>query len=229
MQIALALQYSHSRKVLHRDVKTSNIFLNHAKSTIKLGDFGTSRILESTLDVAATCVGTPYYMSPELCLNESYSWKSDVWSLGCVLYQLCTLHHPFESSSLVTLALKIVNGDYDPIPTHYSQELSGLVRHLLTKSAELRPSIDELFSTPYVRLHRARLGTGDGFSPVLSKTPPGSPPIYSRRANLLQPLSAAKFRSTIEAPYQTPPKSPLFETCLDQDFVALIRDAVALD
>ena len=105
LQVALALSYVHEKKILHRDVKTSNIFLT-SNGTVKLGDFGISKLLENTTDAACTVVGTPYYMrfklkqfllnlfcflSPEVCENKPYSYKSDNWALGCVLYELCTL------------------------------------------------------------------------------------------------------------------------------------------
>eukprot|EP00406_Dinophysis_acuminata_P005082 CAMPEP_0179237378 /NCGR_PEP_ID=MMETSP0797-20121207/14408_1 /TAXON_ID=47934 /ORGANISM="Dinophysis acuminata, Strain DAEP01" /LENGTH=526 /DNA_ID=CAMNT_0020944655 /DNA_START=136 /DNA_END=1718 /DNA_ORIENTATION=- len=121
-QIVLALQFIHSEKVLHRDLKTSNIFLSKESYSIKLGDFGISRVLEGTADAAVTMVGTPYYMSPEVCRNEPYSWKSDVWSLGCVLYELCMLKHAFASSSLLGLVYKIVSDHYEPIPSFYSKD-----------------------------------------------------------------------------------------------------------
>merc|ERR1719261_124202 len=156
VQLVLALQYIHSEKVLHRDLKTSNIFLTEGGVTIKLGDFGISRVLEGTTEAAVTIVGTPYYMSPEVCRSEPYNWKSDIWALGCVLYELCMLKHAFESSSLLGLVYKIVSDHYEPIPSFYSQQLNDLIRQLLQKSAESRPTINQLFATPYVKAYLAR-------------------------------------------------------------------------
>jgi len=107
VQMCLALEYIHRRKVLHRDIKSSNVFLT-SNNTVKLGDFGISKVLDSTNDIALTVQGTPYYMSPEVCQSKGYSYKSDVWSLGCILYELCTLKHAFHSENLLGLVFKIV-------------------------------------------------------------------------------------------------------------------------
>jgi len=156
VQIVDALKYIHSAKVLHRDLKTSNIFLSENLRRVKLGDFGISRVLEQTLDAAVTMVGTPYYMSPEVCSNSPYSWKSDIWALGCVLYEMCMLKHAFESSSLLGLVYKICSGHYDPLPEPYSPELNELVQLCLSKDANKRPSVDELLAHPYVLTYLGR-------------------------------------------------------------------------
>jgi len=90
IQIFMAVQYIHSLKIIHRDIKASNIFLS-TMNIVKLGDFGISRALENCMEAAITVVGTPFYMSPELCLNKPYTMKTDIWSLGCLLYELCEL------------------------------------------------------------------------------------------------------------------------------------------
>jgi NIMA (never in mitosis gene a)-related kinase len=96
VQLTNAVRYIHDRKILHRDLKTRNIFIKD--NNIKLGDFGISRILAGTSDYATTFTGTPYYMSPEVLKHDRYNTKSDIWSLGAVLYELCTSEHAYDGS-----------------------------------------------------------------------------------------------------------------------------------
>lgn len=149
IQISMALDYIHGRKVLHRDIKASNIFLT-GNNTVKLGDFGISRVLENTWDAAQTVVGTPYYMSPEVCESKPYTFKSDVWSLGWVLYELCTLQRAFTADNLLGLVYKIVQDKYEPIPDHYSDDLKEIINALLVKDYEKRPLVSDLLMTPFV-------------------------------------------------------------------------------
>jgi len=109
VQIAMALQFMHDRNILHRDLKTQNIFLTKSK-IIKVGDLGIARVLESTADMATTLIGTPYYMSPELFSNRPYNYKSDVWALGCCVYEMATLKHAFNARDMNALVYKILKG-----------------------------------------------------------------------------------------------------------------------
>lgn len=102
VQIALGLQHMHAHKVMHRDIKAANIFLA-GNGRLVLGDLGVSKALDSTLAMAQTCIGTPYYMSPELFADRPYTFSADVWALGVVLYELCMLRFPFEASSMPAL------------------------------------------------------------------------------------------------------------------------------
>ncbi|XP_060642795.2 serine/threonine-protein kinase Nek5 [Anolis sagrei] len=150
VQISLGLKHIHDRKILHRDIKTQNIFLSNNGMTAKLGDFGIARMLSDTMELARTCVGTPYYLSPEICENKPYNNKTDIWSLGCVLYELCTLKHPFEGNSLPQLVLKICRGYFIPVSTKYSFELRSLVSQLFKISPRDRPSINSILKKPFL-------------------------------------------------------------------------------
>ena len=115
-------------------------------------------MLNATQNMAHTVVGTPYYLSPELCEEKPYNHKSDIWSLGCVLYELCTLKHPFESNNQGALILKIVRGKYNPIPTTYSRQLSEVVDKLLNKNYKIRPSIQEILEMQFVKEKASQMG-----------------------------------------------------------------------
>ncbi len=98
-----------------------------------------------------TVVGTPYYMSPEVCQNSPYTQRSDVWSLGCVLYELCTLKHAFSADNLLGLVYKIVQDKYEPIPACYSIDLQELIHKLLNKDPQSRPTVAQVLQLPIVR------------------------------------------------------------------------------
>lgn len=150
-QILLALLYLHEKRILHRDLKTQNIFLKNDR--IMLGDFGIAKVLDGTKDFANTCIGTPYYMSPELFKNKPYSYKSDVWALGCVIYEMCNLRHAFDAQSLNGLAMKILKGSYPPISPNYSKALRDLIAKMLSINPSQRPPLLDLLKVPIVKKH----------------------------------------------------------------------------
>ena len=139
------MKHIHDRKILHRDLKSQNVFLTK-NGLVKLGDFGIAKCLDTTLAQAKTFIGTPYYLSPEIVESKPYSFKSDVWSLGILLYEMCALKMPFDGSSIADLSLKIIRGDYKPIPNNFSKELKLLVTSLLNTDSTKRPSINEILS-----------------------------------------------------------------------------------
>lgn len=156
IQTASSLMYIHDKKILHRDLKTQNIFIARG-NIVQLGDFGISKVLEKTDQFATTVTGTPYYMAPEICTNQPYTFKSDIWSLGCVLYELCTLKHAFAADSLLSLVYQIVRGNFPPIPTDtFSKGMSDLVNSLLVREQTQRPSLRQVFQMPYVQQHLQR-------------------------------------------------------------------------
>ncbi|XP_059197493.1 serine/threonine-protein kinase Nek1 [Centropristis striata] len=149
VQICLALKHVHDRKILHRDIKSKNIFLTK-DGIVQLGDFGIARVLNSTVELARTCIGTPYYLSPEICENKPYNNKSDIWALGCVLYEMCTLKHAFEAGNMKNLVLKIIRGSYPPVSVHYSQELRSLLAQLFKRNPRERPSVSSILDKPFL-------------------------------------------------------------------------------
>ncbi|XP_051264031.1 serine/threonine-protein kinase Nek2 [Dicentrarchus labrax] len=150
-QLTLALKECHRRSdgratVLHRDLKPANIFLD-IRQNVKLGDFGLARILNHDTSFAKTFVGTPYYMSPEQINRMSYNEKSDIWSLGCLLYELCALSPPFTAYNQKDLAEKIRQGKYRRIPYRYSEDLNTLLSKMLNLKDYLRPSVESILQS----------------------------------------------------------------------------------
>ncbi|XP_048197402.1 serine/threonine-protein kinase Nek3 isoform X3 [Perognathus longimembris pacificus] len=144
-QMCLGVNHIHKKRVLHRDIKSKNVFLTQ-NGKVKLGDFGSARLLSNPMAFACTYVGTPYYVPPEIWENSPYNNKSDIWSLGCILYELCTLKHPFQANSWKTLILKICQGSIRPLPSHYSYELQYLIKQMFKRNPSQRPSATTLLS-----------------------------------------------------------------------------------
>jgi NIMA (never in mitosis gene a)-related kinase 2 len=143
---------SKGKMILHRDLKPENIFLG-ADQSVKLGDFGLSKMIQSH-DFASTYVGTPFYMSPEICAGEKYTHNSDIWSLGCIMYELCTREPPFNANSHLQLVQRIRKGDFNPIPSIYSKDLGDVIAHCLKTNHKQRPDTRSLLSVPYIWLAR---------------------------------------------------------------------------
>jgi NIMA (never in mitosis gene a)-related kinase len=148
IKITLGLTAMHKMKILHRDLKTLNIFLNKDMG-IKIGDLGVAKELNQA-SFAKTLIGTPYYLSPEMCQDMPYNQKSDVWALGCILYELCTFRHPFNATNQGALIIKILNSNPEPIFNCYSSQLQYLVNHILEKNYEKRPNCWDLLNNPII-------------------------------------------------------------------------------
>lgn len=150
VQITLAMKHVHDRKILHRDLKPGNIFLT-STGMVKLGDFGIARVLRNTGELASTQIGTPYFMSPEQMENKKYSNKSDVWSLGCVLYEMACLKVPFDGSSMKQLIQNILHSNPSPLPSVFSKDLRDLARDTLSKNPRDRPAVNAILAKSVMR------------------------------------------------------------------------------
>lgn len=163
-QMLLSLQHVHSKQILHRDLKTQNILMDKKRDVVKIGDFGISKVLSSK-SKAYTVVGTPSYISPELCEGKPYNQKSDIWALGCVLYELASLRRAFEAQNLPALILKIMRGTFAPISDRYSNELRQLILSMLHLDPNKRPSINEIMAQPIILNALMHLYTDFGSAP----------------------------------------------------------------
>lgn len=147
VQILLALKQMHDLGMAHRDLKLANVYLM-GTGDVKVGDFGTCRKMENLF---TTLVGTPVYMAPEVLRNEPYSLSSDVWSLGHLIYELCTLKSMYNPSTFQSLMEKHLN-PYTPIDTtHYSLELADIIQNMLTSHPDSRPTVNEILKMEYIR------------------------------------------------------------------------------
>lgn len=148
IQLLLGVDYMHERRILHRDLKSKNIFLKN--NLPKIGDFGVSRLLMGSCELATTLTGTPYYMSPEALKHQGCDAKSDIWSLACILYEMCCMDHAFSGSNFLSVVLNIVEGNTPSLPDRYPRELNIIMSRMLNKSPSLRPSAAEILKAPYV-------------------------------------------------------------------------------
>ncbi|KAL9644369.1 hypothetical protein ABK040_005827 [Willaertia magna] len=157
IQTTLALHFIHSRKVLHRDLKSQNIFLSE-NGNVKLGDFGIARVFDSSTGrtcehLAQTTIGTPLYMSPEQCNGSKYSYKSDIWSLGVILYEMVNQGAlPFKGKNIQLLFINIQKGYYTPIKNFnsYTNQIIMLIRSCLQTRPSKRPNLKDILTLPII-------------------------------------------------------------------------------
>lgn len=148
-------RHQSSTVILHRDIKPDNIFLDNDHYSVKLGDFGLAKMLDQEqLTLANTYVGTPFYMSPEVLMDQPYTPQSDIWSLGCVIYELCCLHPPFQAKTHLLLSQKIREGAYNSIPDCYSSTLGKTIAACININPIQRPTTATLLRLDVVKLCR---------------------------------------------------------------------------
>ena len=149
IQMIEGLKALHDKKIMHRDLKSANIFLSKNKLLCKLGDMNVSKVIKEK--VLTTQTGTPYYASPEVWRDEPYSYKSDLWSIGCVIYEMCALEPPFNGKDLDELFENICKGKLKRINTRYSEDLWNMILMLLQNDVEKRVNCDEFLESELIK------------------------------------------------------------------------------
>ena len=148
IQLVKGLKALHDLRILHRDLKSANVFL-FKNGNAKLGDLNVSKVAKRGLGYTQT--GTPYYASPEIWKDLPYDNKSDIWSLGCVLYEMITLHPPFIAKNMDDLYKKVLSGDVSALPNKFSNDLYEVVCLLLKINQNKRPNCNEILNNALIK------------------------------------------------------------------------------
>lgn len=152
VQLALGLHELHHYKIFHRNLRPENIFVDE-QNNCKISDFGCSKQLDTTSGQGFSTIVTPAYESPEVIDGQPYNSASDMWALGVLIYEICTLEQPFVGTSILQLGKVIGAGQYKPIPKYRcpDDEIVGIVASLLTVNPTNRPSAPDLLKMPYIQ------------------------------------------------------------------------------
>jgi NIMA (never in mitosis gene a)-related kinase len=139
-QMIKGIKALHDLKIFHRDLKSANVFLG-TDGFVKIGDMNVSKVAKKGLLYTQT--GTPYYASPEVWMDKPYDSKSDIWSAGCVMYEMATLRPPFRAEDMDGLYKKVIKGVYPKLPSHFSVDLNNLIKLVLQVRPNQRPSAEK--------------------------------------------------------------------------------------
>lgn len=150
LQVTMGLKALHDMKIMHRDLKCANIFITK-DGNYKLADLNVSKVMKTMM--AHTQTGTPYYASPEVWKDNPYTYSSDIWSLGCVIYEMTTKSPPFTARDMQGLYRKVIQGAYPPIPPRYSNDLSNVIKSLLQVNPKMRPTCEKILQMPPIQRH----------------------------------------------------------------------------
>ena len=160
IQLILGLNKIHNNNIIHRDLKTQNIFLTK-HFNVKIFDFKKSKILNDSKEFSNSFIGTPYYFSPEMVLKKKYNFKIDVWAIGIILYEICTLQKPFVGKNVEELNKNILKGKFKEINKIYSKELKKVLNMLLIHQQEKRPNVYDLIQDYVFVSYGKKMGFGN--------------------------------------------------------------------
>ena len=150
LQILGGLKVLHDKKILHRDLKSANIFLTKENNQCKIGDLNVSKVMKDKY-LENSQIGTPTYSSPEVWKNKPYSYKSDLWSVGCIIYEMCCLRTPFKGKNLDELCENICNGKFEKISSRYSNDLWNLIKMLLEVDVNKRADFNNILNCDFIK------------------------------------------------------------------------------
>ena len=148
-QILVGLNYLHNKGIIHRDLRSCNIFLSNL-GIFKIGGFNGFCLVEKNKMIKEQ-IGTPLYTAPEIWNDQPYNYKCDIWSLGCIVYELATLSLPFTGDNLDVLYNNIMSRKIKPIPEFYSQNLKDIINNMLIFDPLKRPSTNKLLNDPNIK------------------------------------------------------------------------------
>ena len=160
IQMTRGLKALHDMKILHRDLKSANIFLE-SDGSAKIGDLNVSKVAKKGLGYTQT--GTPYYASPEVWKDNPYDYKSDIWSLGCVTYEMAMLHPPFRAQNMEGLYNKVIKGQYGKLSEKFSSDLGEVIKMLLKVNPSDRPNCSQILKCPIVKKRLEYFQAQSGF------------------------------------------------------------------
>lgn len=140
IQILIGIRDLHQNSIIHRDIKPANIFINKEKVSVKIGDLNISKILKNNQSLAETQIGTPFYLAPEIWMRNTYDYKVDIFSLGCVVFEMAALQHPFYSRNTMDLQKKILMAKIPELPQHFSKEFSLILKLCMSRDLKQRPN-----------------------------------------------------------------------------------------
>lgn len=146
IQLLGGLKALHDLNIMHRDIKSANILINKLGAA-KLADFNVSKVVNRPDGLLRTQTGTPYYASPEVWQDKPYNFKSDIWSLGCVLYEMACHRPPFKAENMKGLYKKVISANYPPLPIRYSKEFKEIIGYMLRANPASRPSCEQLLTS----------------------------------------------------------------------------------
>ena len=142
MQMAEALAFAHEHGVIHRDIKPANVVVTGRRGRIKLTDFGIAHLVNSDHTQAGQMLGSPRYMSPEQAMGREVDGRSDIFTLGAVLYEMLTGHYAFDGDSLPTIVYRVINEtprEASTLRPGLPAGVASLLAHMLNKRPEARP------------------------------------------------------------------------------------------